>query len=160
MKHNNLKRFWEVIIATRIINIQSGGSNQLQGSAAYRMSWDFSFTRYVVDWTGLRADMQTVKKEVLFILRDIFLFFWSCNLQLGHCTLKLCSIIKSPCITAETNNVFYVSLSVHPRIVSQINPNRCTLLLNIFIYFSSLHVSGVHVPIIRRKFLYLCDTGI
>ena len=29
-----------------------------------------------------------------------------------------------------------------------------------YIYFSSLHVSGIHVPIIRRKLLYLCDTGI
>ena len=30
---------------------------------------------------------------------------------------------------------------------------------SIFIYFSSLHVSGIHVPIIRRKLLYLYDTG-
>jgi len=29
-----------------------------------------------------------------------------------------------------------------------------------YIYFSSLHVSGIHVIIIRRKLLYLCDTGI
>jgi len=29
-----------------------------------------------------------------------------------------------------------------------------------YIYFSSLHVSGIHVPIIRRELLYLCDTGI
>ena len=34
------------------------------------------------------------------------------------------------------------------------------ILFNIFIYFSSLHVSGIPVPIIRRKLLYLCDTGI
>ena len=33
-------------------------------------------------------------------------------------------------------------------------------MFNIFIYFSSLHVSGIYVPIIRRKLLYLCDTGI
>ena len=33
-------------------------------------------------------------------------------------------------------------------------------LIYLFIYFSSLHVSGIHVPIIRRKSLYLCDTGI
>ena len=44
--------------------------------------------------------------------------------------------------------------------ISQINPTRCTILFNIFIYFSSLHVSGIHVPIIRRKLLYLCDTDI
>ena len=31
---------------------------------------------------------------------------------------------------------------------------------NIFIYFSALHVSGVHVHIIRRKLLYPSDTGI
>ena len=30
----------------------------------------------------------------------------------------------------------------------------------IFIYFSSLHISSNHVPIIRNKLLYLCDTGI
>jgi hypothetical protein len=29
-----------------------------------------------------------------------------------------------------------------------------------FIYFSSLYVSGIHVPIIRRKLLYLCDAVI
>ena len=33
-------------------------------------------------------------------------------------------------------------------------------MFNIFIYFSSLHVSGIQVPIISRKLLYLCDTGI
>ena len=33
------------------------------------------------------------------------------------------------------------------------------LKVNIFIYFSSLYVSGVHAPTIRRKLLYLCDTG-
>ena len=32
--------------------------------------------------------------------------------------------------------------------------------LNIFIYVSSLHVSGIQVLIIRRKLPYLCDTGI
>ena len=41
---------------------------------------------------------------------------------------------------------FYVLLNVHPRIISQINPTRCTILFNIFIYFSSLHVSGIHAP--------------
>ena len=54
---------------------------------------------------------------------------------------------------------FYVLLTVHPHTVSQINPTRCTILFNVFIYFSSLHVSGVHAPIITRKLLYLCDTG-
>ena len=44
-------------------------------------------------------------------------------------------------------------------IISQISPTRCTILFNIFIYFSSLHASGVHAPIIRRKSLYLCDIG-
>jgi len=34
--------------------------------------------------------------------------------------------------------------------------NWCTILFNIFIYFSSLHVSGVHH---QEKITYLCDTG-
>ena len=55
---------------------------------------------------------------------------------------------------------FYVLLTVHPHTVSQITPTRCIILFNIFIYFSSLHVSGIQVPIIRRKLLYLCDTDI
>ena len=29
-----------------------------------------------------------------------------------------------------------------------------------YIYFSSLHVSDNHVPIIKRQLLYLCDTGV
>jgi len=44
--------------------------------------------------------------------------------------------------------------------VSQINPTRCTILFNISIYFSSLRVSGIQVPVIKRKMLYLCDTDI
>jgi len=36
-------------------------------------------------------------------------------------------------------------------VLSQINPTRCTILYNISIYFSSVHVSGIQVPIIRRK---------
>jgi len=51
-------------------------------------------------------------------------------------------------------------VDLHPRTISQICPTRCAILFNIFIYFSSLHVSAIHVPIIRRKLLYLCDTGI
>ena len=46
------------------------------------------------------------------------------------------------------------------RVISQINPTRCTILFYIFIYFSSLHISGIHVPIIRRILLYLCDSCI
>jgi hypothetical protein len=46
---------------------------------------------------------------------------------------------------------FYVLLTVHPYTISQINPTRDTILFNIFIYFSSLHVSGVHAPIIERN---------
>ena len=34
-----------------------------------------------------------------------------------------------------------------PCIISQISPTSCTILFIIFIYFSSLHVSGVHVSI-------------
>jgi len=51
------------------------------------------------------------------------------------------------------------SVDLHPCIISQLNPTRCTILFNIFIYFSSLHVSGIYVPIIRRKLLYPCVTG-
>jgi hypothetical protein len=51
-------------------------------------------------------------------------------------------------------SIFYVLLTVHPCIISQINPTRCSILFYIFIYFSSLNVSGIHVPIIRRKLLY------
>ena len=56
--------------------------------------------------------------------------------------------------------ILYVLLTMHPYTISQINPTRCTILFIIFICFSSVHVSGIHVPIIRRKLLYLCDTGI
>ena len=42
-------------------------------------------------------------------------------------------------------------------------PTGCTILFNIFIYLfiylSSLHVSGVHAAITTRKLLYLCDSG-
>ena len=55
---------------------------------------------------------------------------------------------------------FYVLLTVHPCIILVNKPNWCTILFNISIYFSSLHVSGIHVPIIRRKLLYRYDTGI
>ena len=56
--------------------------------------------------------------------------------------------------------IFYVLLTINPCIISQINRTRCTILFNIFICFSSVHVSDIHVPIIRRKLLYLYDTGI
>ena len=53
-------------------------------------------------------------------------------------------------------------------IISQINPTRCTILFNIFIYFSSLYVLSIHVPIMGRKiavsmphrYLSLCRGGI
>jgi len=43
--------------------------------------------------------------------------------------------------------------------LSYIEDARC-LKVNTLIYFSSLYVSGIHVPIIKRKLLYLCVTGI
>jgi len=46
---------------------------------------------------------------------------------------------------------FYILWTVHLRTIWQINPTRCTILFNICIYFPSLHISGIHVPIIRRK---------
>ena len=33
------------------------------------------------------------------------------------------------------------------------------LKINTFTYFSSVHISGIRVPIIRRKLLYPCDNG-
>jgi len=48
--------------------------------------------------------------------------------------------------------------SATPRL-SQIIQLGAQLFLNIFIYVSSLHVSGIQVPIIRRKSQYLCETG-
>ena len=48
----------------------------------------------------------------------------------------------------------------HSILVSQIIQLGAQFCLNIFIYVSSLHILGIKVPIIRRKSLYLCDTGI
>ena len=87
----------------------------------------------------------------------------------GHhlCTATLAQN-EMTCLSLSTNTAtcfnnkssfFNVLLTVPPCIISQINPTRCTILFNIFIYYSSLHVSGIHVSIIRRKLLYLCDTG-
>ena len=42
--------------------------------------------------------------------------------------------------------------------ISQIIQLGAQFCLNIFIYVFSVHVSGIQVPIIRRKLLYLCDT--
>jgi len=55
---------------------------------------------------------------------------------------------------------FITGGEIDHHVVSQINSTRCTIPFNIFIYFPSLHVSGIRVPIIRRKLLYICDTGI
>ena len=41
--------------------------------------------------------------------------------------------------------------------ITQLGAHFC---LNVFIYFYSLHVSDIQVPVIRRKLLYLCDTSI
>ena len=41
----------------------------------------------------------------------------------------------------------------------QMKPARFTILISIFIS-TSLYVSGNYVPIIRRTYCYLCDTGI
>ena len=52
-------------------------------------------------------------------------------------------------------------LTVHLCTVSQISPTRRTVLFNIFIYlFLFSTCFGIHVPIIGRKLLYLCDAGI
>ena len=71
-----------------------------------------------------------------------FFFFFCAWQHSGVLRYKCCVLL---------NNVTWIS---------QINPTRCTILFNIVIYLFSLHVSGIHVPIIRRKLLHLCDTGI
>jgi hypothetical protein len=68
--------------------------------------------------------------------------------------------VSSSYMFRHRSTIFYVLLTVHPCIISQINPTRCAVLFNIFIYFSSVHFSGIRVPIIRRKSLYPRDTGI
>ena len=70
--------------------------------------------------------------------------------------LKLCLLAN--CIRLLANCIRLIANWI--RRFSEINPTRCTILFNIFIYFSSLHVSGIHVPIISRKLLYLYDTGV
>ena len=50
-----------------------------------------------------------------------------------------------PSLSSRTN--FYILLTVQPCVISQTSPIRCTILFNIFIYLSSPHVSGVHVPL-------------
>jgi len=45
-------------------------------------------------------------------------------------------------------NIFYVLLTVHPGMIlvnNQLDAQFC-----LYVYFYSLHVSGSHVPIIRR----------
>ena len=78
------------------------------------------------------------------------------NKQLHRTVCRLAVVL----IMTYLHTEFYVLLTVYPCIISYINPTRCTILFDIFICFSSLHVSGIHVPIIRRKLLYLCATGI
>ena len=73
--------------------------------------------------------------------------------------LWLQSLVTSVCLRNLQNLDILCSVDRASHIISQINPTRCTVLFNIFLYFSSLHVSGIHVPIIRRKLLYPCDTG-
>ena len=46
---------------------------------------------------------------------------------------------------------FYTLLTAHPCIISQINPTRCTILFNIFIYFSSLTCFGHPCAHYREK---------
>jgi hypothetical protein len=82
-----------------------------------------------------------------------------CGSQSGHGTGFSLSTSISSCHYLSTNPPHLFARHQH-YIILQINPTRCTILFNICIYFSSLHVSGIHVPIIRRKLLYLCDTGI
>ena len=75
---------------------------------------------------------------------------------------KCATQVTSPCRTEfrwQTNTILcFVDRASLYNLANK--SNSVHNLFDIFIYFSSLHVSGIHVPIIRRKLLYLCDTGI
>ena len=76
---------------------------------------------------------------------------------IGFCEFSFYNNDENACLPST---VIYV-LKGRPKYsngILQISPSRCIILLNI--YFTSLHVSGIRVSIIRRKLLYLCDTGI
>ena len=72
-----------------------------------------------------------------------------------------------PCITCKARLLGKLYFFLFLCFVDRASPYSLTnvqlgaqFCLNIFIYVSFLHVSGIQVPIIRRKLLYLCDTGI
>ena len=119
-------------------------------------------------WDGL---------ELKFILNKINQHYWCYTAQ----TLFFPKLIKTVYCKQEAENsnllprhavytskhimmeAGYCSVlisSVHQCLISQIIQLGAQFSLNIFIYTSSLHVAGIQVPIIRRKLLYLCDTGI
>ena len=66
------------------------------------------------------------------------------------------------CYTLSLGRIFHDFLCsvdhASPYILTS-NPTRYTILFK-YIYLSSLRVSGIQVPTIRRESLYLCDTGI
>ena len=70
----------------------------------------------------------------------------------SHFNIDLTSALRRPFIVCFADRASLYNLVN--------NPTKCIILFNIFIHFSTLQVSGVHVPIIRKKLLYLCDTGI
>ena len=70
-------------------------------------------------------------------------FVWGCRSCLSSDCICVCV-----CVYVYV----YVLLTLHPCIISQISPTRYTVLFNIFIYFSSLHVSGVMRPSSGEKY--------
>ena len=70
-----------------------------------------------------------------------------------------CNIKKTVCVWVQSQRASLGKLT-HVLTISQIIQLGAQFCLNIFIYVSSPHVSCIHVPILRRKSLYLCDTGI
>jgi len=90
------------------------------------------------------------------------------NLVVGEGGRKGEIFVLSPCpciiVYLDGQRAFgecmvYIGIWDYP-VVSHIIHLGAHFCLNLFIYVSSLHVLGIQVPIVRKKSLYLCDTGI
>ena len=57
------------------------------------------------------------------------------------------------------NSLWGISSAVRPSLYNLANKSNKVHNSVSYIYFSFLHVSGIHVPIIRRKLLFPCVTG-
>ena len=88
-----------------------------------------------------------------------------CYFDLGSLMLMVIVIV---CTAAKKQKEFYVLLTVHPCIISQISPTRCTILFDIFIYlflFSTCfghpraHHQEKNAVSMRHWYLTLCMRG-